>query len=187
MSSTRPCPQCQLRMLLGTSSRNKYFAFISGAQWKHFSKLLPRWYLVLLWVSSPCSWLSNGQTWLIVILKEKEPQTRAVFLQSRVALLMYRLTATLPYKWKAGLLKMSPFYLLTSAFCFIQTEEGVRLCGEEKRTSLLCVICDLWVSAGDLHSVKLCWLLKIVYLTIQYGRNRAERDGDRWGIHRVPS
>lgn len=147
MSSAQPCPQCPLRMLLGTSSRNKYFAFISGAQWKHFSKLLPRWYLVLLtdscwllWVSSPCSWLSNGQTWLIVILKEKEPQIRAVFLRSRVALLVYWQIVTLKYKyhsaeavWKGGLLEMSPFYLLTSTFCLIQTEEGVKQCCGEKR------------------------------------------------------
>lgn len=79
MSSTWPHPQFQLRMLLWTSSKNKYFAFISPAQWKHFSKLLPRWYLVLFWVSSPCSWLSNGQTCLIVILKEKNTDTSCIF------------------------------------------------------------------------------------------------------------
>jgi len=61
------------------------------------------------------------------------------------------------------------------------------LWGEEKGIWPLCVACDPLVSARDLHSVKLCWLLKIQNPTIQYGWNRAKRDGDGWGIHRVPS
>lgn len=143
MSSTRPCPQCPLRMLLGTSSRNKYFAFISGAQWKHFSKLLPRWYLVLLWVSSPCSWLSNGQTWLIVILQEKEPQTWAVFLQSCVALLMYRLTVTLQYKWKGRLLKMSPMSLSPNFSILFHPNWG-RGKAVGRREKDIAALCNLW-------------------------------------------
>lgn len=151
MPSTWPHPQFQLRteLLLWTSSKNKYFAFISPAQWKHFSKLLPRWYLVLLWVSSPCSWLSNGQTCLIVILKEKKKptkkQTSCIFKELYCFPLAQAGSDTIKCeswekesKQEQALFGTSPLILLTSPVYFIQSEEGIGECYEEVRKEYDC-------------------------------------------------
>lgn len=141
MPSTGPHPQYQLRTLLWTSSKNKYFAFISPAQWKHFSKLLPRWYLVLFWVSSPCSWLSNGQTCLIVILKERKKNKRAqaVFLKSSPRAQAESDTTECESQGKEAVKKwvlfaMSPLTSPSSTIYFSQSEEGTgEHCGEVRK------------------------------------------------------
>lgn len=145
MSSTWPHPQFQLRVLLWTSSKNKYFAFISLAQWKQFSKLLPRWYLVLFWVSSPCSWLSNGQTCLIVILKEKNTDTSCIFKELYCSPHAQAGSDTIKYEsWrqeavqKRVLFVMSPLFLRTSTVYFIQSEEGTGEHCEEVRKEYHC-------------------------------------------------